>query len=131
MIYKELRGLVRNHCLAKSINDVSWYLFCQWLEYFALNLNTRVNAVPPPFTSQNCSNCGHIVKNSLSERTHKCPKCGTVLNRDTNAAINILCKAKSRGGHPQSNATGLETSTLVGENLPRQVSRVKVESPRL
>ncbi|HLP90706.1 MAG TPA: zinc ribbon domain-containing protein [Nostocaceae cyanobacterium] len=94
-----------------------------------------MNIVPPPFTSQNCSNCGHTVKNSLSEITHKCPKCGTVLNRDTNAAINILCKilckAKSRGGHPQSNATGLETSTLVGENLPRQVSRVKVESPRL
>jgi transposase len=71
-----------------------------------------------------------IVYKSLSTRTHSC-QCGCVLHRDTNAAINILHKAKSRGGHPRSNANGVETSTLVGANLLEQVSTVKLESSLL
>ncbi|HLP88820.1 MAG TPA: transposase, partial [Nostocaceae cyanobacterium] len=64
-------------------------------------------------------------------RTHIC-RCGCELHRDTNAAINILNLAKqARGGHPQSNATGLATSTLLGETLVEQVTRMKVESPHL
>ncbi len=50
---------------------------------------------------------------------------------DVNAAKNILNLAEARGGHPQSNATGLATSTLLGETLVEQVTRVKVESPSL
>ena len=79
-------------------------------------------------TSQKCSDCGAIVKKSLSTRTHKCT-CGCELQRDVNAAINILNLAKAREGHSQSNATGLVTSTLVGENLLEQVTRKNVESP--
>jgi putative transposase len=71
---------------------------------------------------------GIIVKKSLSTRTHVC-NCGCELHRDTNAAINILNLGKqARGGHPQSNANGLETSTLLGETLVEQVSRLKLES---
>ena len=50
--------------------------------------------VEPAFTSQDCSCCNNRVKKSLSIRTHICAKCGTVLDRDYNAAINILQKAK-------------------------------------
>jgi transposase len=78
-------------------------------------------AVTPHYTSQKCSDCGAIVKKSLSTRTHKC-SCGCELQRDVNAAVNILNLAKqARGGHPQSNATGVGISTLVGENLLEQI----------
>jgi len=87
-------------------------------------------AVAPHYTSQKCSSCGVIVKKSLSTRTHNC-SCGCELHRDTNAAINILNLAKARGGHPQSNATGVGISTLVGENLLEQILTMNVESPRL
>ncbi len=129
--YEDLnvKGMVKNHCLAKSINDVAWSLFRRWLEYFAHKFNTTVVAVNPRMTSQKCSDCGAIVKKSLSTRTHKC-NCGCHLQRDVNAAINILNLGKqARLGHNQSNATGLVTSTLVGESLLEQVTRKNVESP--
>jgi putative transposase len=128
--YEDLsvRNLVKNHCLAKSISDVSWYLFRQWIEYFAAKFDKLAIPVPPHYTSQRCSNCGVIVKKSLSTRTHIC-HCGCELHRDTNAAINILNLAKqTRDGQSRSNANGLETSTLLGATLVEQVSRLKLES---
>ncbi|MBS9394570.1 MAG: transposase [Dolichospermum sp. LBC05a] len=116
--YEDLRvsNMVKNHCLAKSISDASWYLFRQWIEYFAVKFDKIAIAVAPHYTSQKCSSCGVIVKKSLSTRTHNC-SCGSYLHRDTNAAINILNLAKNRGGHPQINATGVEATTLLGVNL--------------
>jgi putative transposase len=81
-------------------------------------------------TSQKCSDCGAIVKKSLSTRTHKCA-CGCQLQRDVNAAINILNRGIARDGQSQSNATGLATSTLLGATLAEQVTRKNVESPWL
>lgn len=130
--YEDLRvsNMIKNHCLAKSISDASWYLFRQWLEYFAVKFDKIAVAVSPHYTSQKCSSCGVIVKKSLSTRTHKCV-CGCELHRDINAAVNILNLARAREGHSQSNANGLVTSTLLGENLVEQVTRMKLESPRL
>ncbi len=89
--YEDLRikNLVKNHCLAKSISDVAWYQFRLWLEYFGVKYGKHTIAVPPQYTSQKCSNCGETVKKSLSTRTHVC-SCGCRLDRDENAAINIL-----------------------------------------
>jgi hypothetical protein len=75
-------------------------------------------AVNPAYTSQQCSNCGATVKKSLSMRAHACG-CGFVLDRDSNAAINILKLALSTVGHTGTwvkdpNASGDSTSTLVG-----------------
>ena len=86
-----VRGLVKNHNLAKSISDVSWSLFRQWLEYFGSIFDREIIAVNPAYTSQDCSSCGKRVKKSLSTRTHQC-SCGAKLCRDENAAINILNK---------------------------------------
>ena len=94
----QVRNLVKNHNLAKSISDVGWYQFRVWLEYFAQKFGKATVAVPPHYTSQECSNCGRIVKKSLSTRTHTC-KCGCQLDRDENAAINILKKGLSTLGH--------------------------------
>jgi putative transposase len=102
----------------------------QWIEYFATKFGRLAVAVPPHYTSQECSQCKVIVKKSLSTRTHVC-SCGLVLQRDWNAAINILLKAKSTGGHPGSNATGVETSTLLGASLVEQVLTMNVESHAL
>jgi putative transposase len=90
--YEDLnvRGMVRNRKLAKSISDVGWSTFHRWLDYFAYKYGKLAIAVPPYNTSQNCSNCGQKVQKSLSTRTHVCSCCGYVEDRDVNAAINIL-----------------------------------------
>ncbi len=112
VVYEDLKiaNLVKNHHLAKSISDASWYQFTQWLEYYAKFHGIASIAVPPHFTSQNCSNCGQTVKKSLSVRTHKCPHCGYIADRDHNAARNILAKGlemlgaivNSTEGHSES-----------------------------
>jgi putative transposase len=128
--YEDLKvsNLLKNHCLAKSISDASWYQFRQWIEHFATKFGKVAVAVPPHYTSQECSQCKRVVKKSLSTRTHICV-CGCKLHRDENAAINILLLAKSRGGHPRSNAKGVGTSTLLGETLVEQVLTLSLESP--
>lgn len=97
-------GLVKNHKLAKSIVDASWYLFRQWLEYFGSKFGRQIIAVPPHYTSQECSNCGVRTTISLSTRTHSCSNCGHTEQRDINAAKVILNRVNGRGGHPRTNA---------------------------
>lgn len=92
----QIANMVRNHSLAKSISDAAWGLFLQWVNYYGSLHAISVVAVAPQFTSQNCSGCGKIVKKSLSERTHTCVHCGLILDRDHNAAKNILNKALGR-----------------------------------
>jgi len=135
--YEDLRikNLVKNHCLAKSISDAGWYQFRKWLEYFGVKFGKITIAVNPAYTSQECSSCGTIVKKSLSTRTHVC-QCGCILDRDWNAAINILKLALSTTGHVGTwilnpNASGDPTSTLIGEILLEQVRSVNEESPSL
>ena len=133
--YEDLRikNLVKNHCLAKSINDAGWYQFRKWLEHFGVKFGKITVAVNPAYTSQECSSCGAVVKKSLSVRTHVC-KCGFMLDRDWNAAINILKLALSTTGHVGTwvidpNASGDSTSTLVGAILQGQVGSANEESP--
>ena len=100
VVYEDLRvsNMVKNHCLAKSISDASWYQFRVFLEYFGKVFGRITIAVNPAYTSQECSNCGTIVKKSLSTRSHVC-KCGCEMDRDHNAAINILNRGISTTGH--------------------------------
>jgi len=97
--YEELqvRNMVKNHKLAKSISDAAWSQFAQWLEYFGNVYGKTVIAVPPQYTSQDCSSCGNTVKKTLSTRTHICD-CGATLDRDYNAARNILVKGLKQAG---------------------------------
>lgn len=75
--------------LNKSIRDAGWAQFVQYCQYKAANAGTSVLFVNPKYTSQMCSGCGAIRKKELSERWHSC-ECGTELDRDHNAALNIL-----------------------------------------
>ncbi|MGV2389597.1 MAG UNVERIFIED_CONTAM: transposase [Microcystis novacekii LVE1205-3] len=97
-----IKGMVKNRHLAKSITDAGWSVFRQWLEYFGDKYGKLTIAVSPHNTSQDCSNCGHKVQKSLSTRTHVCPHCGYTDCRDRNAALNILQKGLSSVGrtHP-------------------------------
>lgn len=83
-------NMMRNHRLAKHIADASWGRFIGMLSYKESQSGGRVIAVNPHGTSQRCSRCGEIVPKELSDRTHSCPNCGLLLDRDLNAAINIL-----------------------------------------
>lgn len=85
-----IRGMVKNHCLAKHIADASWNKLITATTYKAEWAGKRVELVNPNNTSQMCSGCGQIVHKDLSERTHSCPSCGLTLDRDHNAALNIL-----------------------------------------
>lgn len=136
--YEDLRvrNMVKNHCLAKSISDAGWYQFRTWLEYFGKVFGRVTIAVNPAYTSQECSNCGAIVKKSLSTRTHTC-QCGFEMDRDWNAARNILNRGLATVGHTGSwgsdplNAWGDCISTPVGENLLEQMRSGNQESSSL
>ncbi len=84
------KGMLHNHCLAKSIADAAWYQLVQFVSYKAEYAGRSVVLVDPRNTSKRCSRCGSLVDKSLSERIHSCPVCGLVLDRDLNASINIL-----------------------------------------
>ena len=90
-----IRGLTRGF-LAKDINDQGWAEFLRLLGYKAEDAGIKVVAVSPDGTSQICSGCGARVPKALSERVHHCPYCGLVLDRDINAARNILRLGMSR-----------------------------------
>ena len=121
----QIRNLIHNRHLSKSINDAGWGKFLQWVKYYALLHEIQVTAVPAAFTTQNCSGCGIRVKKSLSVRTHICPGCGLVLDRDHNAALNILHAAllillprafagtvgQTETSSEEGNASGQATST--------------------
>jgi putative transposase len=85
-----INQMVHNHCLAKSIHDAAWRQFIAAMTYKAAYAGRRVVVVNPAYTSQDCSRCGHRQRKELSERVHRCPCCGLVLDRDHNAALNIL-----------------------------------------
>ena len=118
--YEDLRiaNMVKNHNLAKSITDAGWYQFRVWLEYFGYKFGKITVAVPPQYTSVNCSECGAKVTKTLSTRTHRC-KCGCNLGRDENAARNILSIGLSTVGHTGSKAWGEGTAVGAGESLSR------------
>lgn len=127
VVYEALKvaNMVRNHKLAKSISDASWYQFTEWVAYYAQLHGIACVAVPPHFTTQDCSNCGAFVSKSLSTRTHKCPHCGTYLDCDHNAAINILVKGKNMiaeflkntVGHTEINAQGEDDRWLINGDI--------------
>ena len=86
----QVNRMIHNHCLAKSIADASWSAFFAQLSAKAEEAGRRFVKVNPAYTSQTCSTCGHRKKMPLSERIFDCPCCHAHLDRDLNAARNIL-----------------------------------------
>ena len=111
IVYEDLnvRNLVRNSKLAKSITDAGWTQFRSWIEYYGWKMGKITIAVPPHYTSQDCPNCNKRVKKSLSTRTNVC-ECGCTLDRDYAASIQIFRKGLSTVGH-----TGTYSRLLSGK----------------
>jgi len=104
----QINNMVKNHHLAKSIMDASWGAFLAILSVKAGNAGHQVIRVNPRFTSQKCYKCGEIVQKSLSVRTHMCPFCGYIVDRDVNAAQNIV-KSGLGLGHSLQESTSRNT----------------------
>ncbi|WP_202222486.1 zinc ribbon domain-containing protein [Okeania sp. KiyG1] len=112
--------------ISKSINDAGWGKFLTILTIKAVsaaptqeaNAGQKTTTVNPKNTSQDCSNCGEKVPKKLSQRTHSCPHCGIVIERDLNAAINIKNRAawhsvlKARGARRNTGAAKREAHTI-------------------
>ncbi len=88
----------------KSINDAGWDMFANMVSYKAEEAGCKVVFVDPKNTTKMCSGCGTLVKKELHDRIHNCPKCGLSIDRDLNAAKNVLIKATV--GQTGSNACG-------------------------
>ena len=134
----KVRNMVRNHKLAKSISDASWYQFRTWLEHYGKKFGRVVQATNPAYTSQVCSECGCLpaVKKELKDRVHHCA-CGYTAHRDHNAARNILTSAlldfsTNTVGRTGINAWGDGISTPGGSDTTgMQVLSASQESPTL
>jgi putative transposase len=87
-------NMVRNHCLAKSISDAGWGRFIGMIAYKEEESGGQLIKVDPRGTTQMCSGCGETVTKDLYQRVHACPSCGLVLDRDLNAALNILARGR-------------------------------------
>jgi len=115
-----IKRMIKNSYLAKSIIDVSWNIFLQLLRYKAEEAGVSVAEVDPKNTSQICSGCGNIAdKKTLFTIIYKCPKCGLIMDRDKNAARNILNLALNTVGTTGINACGVGglLSTIKQETL--------------
>jgi len=83
-------GMLKNHHLAKHIQDHAWGKLIQFTQSKAAKAGKIVELVDARYTSQKCSQCGIIVPKTLAERVHLCPNCGLEMDRDINASLNIL-----------------------------------------
>ena len=117
-----IKGMVRNHKLAKHIQDASWNRLILMTQYKAEEAGAKVILVDPRNTSQNCSQCGIKVPKTLGDRMHVCPECGLEMDRDLNASINILARA----GTARSNAYGEDVRhSLEQVTVPGVLSSLK------
>jgi len=107
-----ITSMLKNHWLAKNIEDTSWNTFIKNLEYKAVTSGSKLVKINPRNTSKTCSKCGTITEMPLSKRNFLCPKCGFACHRDLNASINIL---DGMGGLPKT-YTPVETTPLQPSN---------------
>jgi len=128
----KIRNMVRNHSLAKSISDAGWGRFIDLISYKAESAGGQIINVDPRNTTQNCSQCGNYVNKTLSNRVHECPYCGLRMDRDHNAALNILARGReirreqSELKPEEEKATTLATETVQAYPV-RQESSLLVE----
>ena len=111
IVFEKLRiqNMVKNHSLAKSIADAGWGQLQAFTSYKAAEAGAVVKFVDPYETTADCSRCGFHVPKTLSERMHECPNCGFMLDRDWNAALNVL----NRVGWGTAESTPAETKPLL------------------
>lgn len=125
-----VRGMMSNHRLARSISDVSFYEFKRQLEYKA-RYNDRVFYQVDRFypSSKTCSNCGSLKENlTLDDRVYCCDNCGTSIDRDYNASLNLLLQLNQRVGLVQPEFTPADLTALQEYLAINMIATSKVET---
>jgi putative transposase len=117
-----IKGLVKNHHLAKSISDASWANFIKILSFKAENAGRRFVKVPAAYTSQDCYECGERVKKSLGVREHRCLACGYIVHRDLNAALNIDRVGQTRIPTPVESYEARRSRNVLANRKPKGFS---------
>ena len=102
----QIKNMVQNHYLARSINDASWGCFVQMLSYKVEKTGGQLVKVNPKNTSKTCSKCGNIQDMPLANREFNCLKCGFVCHRDLNASINLDTLGLREISSSEENACG-------------------------
>jgi len=113
-------NMVKNHHFAKHILDSGWGTFKQMLQYKA----KLVFEVPSRYTSVDCSRCGNKVPKTLAIRTHRCNKCGLVIDRDYNASLNI--KQKGLRLLLPVERRGVTHVEILGESLKQEIEATEL-----
>ncbi|MBQ9601943.1 MAG: transposase [Neisseriaceae bacterium] len=123
-------GMVKNHRLAKAINDVSFYEFRRMLEYKAgYSHKTIVTADRFYASSKTCSQCGNLKQDlTLKDRTYICSNCGNILDRDLNASINLLKQIKEQIGEVLAEFTPADLMALQDDLAINHLATSKVET---
>ena len=127
-----VKGMVKNHNLAESISEMNFGEFRRMLEYKARWYNRKIVFVDRFYpSSKTCNNCGYINKElKLSDRQWICPQCGKVIERDYNAALNILDEGLRIIGCSTSEFTLVKNPTMddpIGNNLLKSSGSMKQE----
>ena len=128
-----VKNMVKNHNLARAISDASWSKFVGMMKYkcewYGQNI-VLIGRFDP--SSKMCSHCGHIHKNlKLSDRTWTCEKCGTIHDRDTNAAKNIRSFAfhmKNKIGQELPESTSVEKIIPLGNKSRSSMKQKSLEA---
>lgn len=116
----KIQNMQKNRCMGKSIADAGWGTLRGALTYMAHLSEGVIASVDPRDTSQLCSRCGNRVEKNLADRVHICPRCGLVLDRDVNAARNILRKGIGREP-PEYTPAGDPAPTLLGPEVQTEL----------
>jgi putative transposase len=117
-----IKGMVKNHRLAKSISDAGWSQFIRILIFKAEEAGREVIKVNPCYTSQDCSRCGHRNQITLATRIYRCSRCDLVIHRDRNGAKRIEQKGRAA-------PSGRGESTSLNE--PKTSQATDLESPTI
>jgi putative transposase len=105
-----VKGMVKNPFWAKAISDVAWSVFFSILQSKAENAGRRFEQVNARFTSQDCHRCGHRQKRPLKLRVFVCGGCGQTVDRELNAAHNILGRSAPEERKARGDATAQRRS---------------------
>ena len=123
-----MKGMAQSLNLGKSVGDVGWGMFARMLEYKTLWKGKYLVKIPKFFpSSKRCSKCGYVNKGlTLSERIWICPECGTLHDRDINAAVNIREEGIRlfKNGHKDTVGT-TETDSIRKDTVYAQGDRVR------
>ena len=123
----EIKGLISISYNARNISDASWSKFLQMLEYKAERAGVQLVRVEARGTTQICSGCGRDVPKRLWNRIHKCSHCGLIMDRDYNAAINVLNRGLRKLGREPPDEP-LREGTNTDKNTHQQVPLMTEEA---